>query len=167
MHIICILIKGGGKERVKGHWPRRHLCSHMTSLPGIKGLRSRDRDVTSDGRSRQTPMPTTQNKKQKLSLPRVPSNESKDIKGTILIFGVPTVVLVKEDCSLVGYDILCACSADMLEELATSIFKVCTGHILDYHPGYHRRHCSMHPAAWMDIPFWLSSNHRQRPGSKI
>ena len=78
-------------------------------------------------------------------------------------FGVPTVVLVKEDCSLVGYDTLCACSADMLEEFAASIFKVCTWHIFDCHPGYHHRHCSIHTAAWMDIPFWLSSNHCHRP----
>jgi hypothetical protein len=62
---------------------------------------------------------------QKLSLPRVPSNESKGKKSTIMRFGVPTVVLVKEDCSLVGYDTLCACSADMLEEFVASIFKVC------------------------------------------
>lgn len=34
-------------------------------------------------------------------------------KCTIMRFGVPTVALAKEDCSLVGYDTLCACSTDM------------------------------------------------------
>ena len=88
-------------------------------------------------------------------------------KSTIMRFGVPTVVLVKEDCSLVGYDTLCACSADMLQELSASIFNVCIWHILDCHPEYHRRHCSMYPAAGMDISFGLSSEHRHRPGATI
>lgn len=68
-----------------------------------------------------------QNELWKLSLPRAPSNESiKGQKGTIMTFGVLTVVLVSEVGSLEGYGAVCMCSADMLEELATSILRICT-----------------------------------------
>jgi hypothetical protein len=43
-----------------------------------------------------------------------------------MTYGVLTVVLVSEVGSLVEYGRVCTWSADMLEELAVSIFKVCT-----------------------------------------
>jgi hypothetical protein len=47
-------------------------------------------------------------------------------KSTVMICGVLTLVLVKADCSLLEYDALCTCSADMLEELAASNIRLCT-----------------------------------------
>jgi hypothetical protein len=52
----------------------------------------------------------------KLSLPRVPSNvgiKTGIKESTIMRYGVLTVVLVNEDCGLLGYDTACTCSADI------------------------------------------------------
>ena len=68
-----------------------------------------------------------QNELRKLSLPRTPSNEGiKEQKHTIIIFGFLSVVVVSEVGSVMGYGAVCTCSADMLEELAASIFGVRT-----------------------------------------
>jgi len=68
-----------------------------------------------------------QNELWKLSLPRASSNEGiKGQKGTIMTFGVLTVVLVSEVGSLVGFGAVCTCSADKLKELAAIIFRLCT-----------------------------------------